>query len=262
MESNPQLNQYQEERNQLLITIRELLENDPRVKAAWLFGSLGRGDEDALSDIDLWVVVDDAYIEQVIAQPRQFTSQVGHPVLFFDAPQNAPEGGTYLMTCYDAPIAPHIVDWYWQPQSLAYIPDQVRLLFNKAGLERKDQSNNFPGRPADEEIIERPIYFISFFWMMLIITAIQACRSPRAEEMALLPHLVNQMVKARCFLCQEGVLNVPPHAMPGEKIRLLYQLANQMGTLMGRIAEQGEEVPALIIQGVYRYLKLVKSILK
>jgi hypothetical protein len=104
------------------------------VKASWLFGSLGRGDGDALSDFDLWVVVDDDRIEDIAAQPRLFSAQFDNPVLFLDAPQNAPEGGDCLMTCYDAPTAPHIVDCYWQPYSRAFVPGQVRLLFDRAGL--------------------------------------------------------------------------------------------------------------------------------
>ncbi len=127
MKPNLRLNAYLEERSRLLRTVQSLLENDPGVKAAWLAGSFGRGEEDALSDLDLWVVVDDSLIGKVIAQPRPYAAQVEAPILVVEAPQNAPVGGAYLMACYDAPTAPHIVDWYWQPRSLAYIPSQARL---------------------------------------------------------------------------------------------------------------------------------------
>ena len=112
MKSITLLDDYLEERNQLLRTITNLLERDPIVKAAWLAGSFGRGGEDALSDFDLWVIVDDDQFHKIITQPHQYTSKIGNPVLFLEAPQNAPEGGAYLMTCYDAPVAPHIIDWY------------------------------------------------------------------------------------------------------------------------------------------------------
>ena len=87
-----------------------LLESGPHVNAARLFGSLGRGDGDALRDIDLWIVVDDDHIHRIISQPPEYSSQIGVPIFFLEAPQNAPEGGAYLMACVDAPIAPHIVD--------------------------------------------------------------------------------------------------------------------------------------------------------
>ena len=265
MKSAALLDHYLEERNQLLKTISELLERDPRVKAAWLFGSMGRGDEDALSDIDLWVIVDDDQIANVIAHSHQFASQIGDPVLLLEVLRNAPEGGAYMMACYDAPVAPHIVDWYWQPQSLAYISGQVRLLFDKVGLIHKDQPIQFPGRPANEENPELPIQFISFFWMMLMIAAKYVCRFPWEEEMELLPLLVDPMVKAQHFIGQDSILslqNLPHHQLPGEKLQLLHTLADQMCKIMAAISEQGEAVPSLITPGVYRYLKLIDLILE
>ena len=256
------LDDYREERSQLLRTISEKLEKDPTVKAAWLFGSLGRGDEDALSDLDLWVVVDDAHIDPIRADPRQVTSQMGHPILFLEAPQNAPFAGAYLMTCYDAPVAPHIVDWYWQPQSHAFIPAQVRLLFDRADLPHNDQPIRLADPPPDNEIVERPMHIISFFWMMLMINAKRAWRDPLAPEMALLPYLIDPMTKIQQILSQSDPLridNLPPHSLPGEKIQLLYTLANQMREWMAALVERGEQVPDLIAPGAYRYLEFVSK---
>jgi hypothetical protein len=202
------LERYGEERDQLLRLISDLLIKDPSVQAAWLFGSLGRGEEDALSDLDLWVVLDEARIAEVTARPLAYSSRAGTPVLYLEAPQNAPEDGAYLMACYDAPVAPHIVDWYWQPRSLAHIPSQERLLFDRAGLPRQDQPVRFPGLPANKGIIERPIHFISFFWMMLMITTKHAFRSPRAEQMELLPLLLDPIGKAQHLLGRNGSLHL------------------------------------------------------
>lgn len=264
MKSIALLEPYLEERNQLLRTISELLERDPGVKAAWLSGSIGREVEDALSDIDLWVIIYDEPIREIITQPRQVASQISTPVLFLEAPQNAPEGGAYLMTCYDAPVAPHIVDWYWQPQSLAYISSGVRLLFDRVGLIHKDQPIQFQDRPEIMGILERPIHFISFFWMMLMVTAKKAFRSPWAERMDLSP-LLDSIGKAQHFLGQDSFLlsrDIPPHQLPREKMQLLYKLADRMSELMEIIAKHGEEVPDLIKPGAYRYLNLIESIIE
>lgn len=264
MKSTTLLGHYFEERNYLLRTISEFLEKDPRIKAAWLFGSMGMGDEDSLSDIDLWIVVEDDHISNIIDQARQYSSRIGSPVLFLEAPQNGPESGTYLMTCYDAPVAPHIVDWYWQPQSLAYIFSQVRLLFDRVGLVHKDQPIQFSGRPASKEILEQPIHFISFFWMMLMITAKKAYRNPWEEKMELLPILMDSIVKAQQFLGWDVALqsvDIPPHQRPNEKVQLLYKLADQMSEMMAIIAEHGEDVPDMIKPGAYRYLKMIDSII-
>ncbi len=46
---------YEAERAALLETIVQHARADARVVAGWLFGSLGRGDGDALSDLDVWL---------------------------------------------------------------------------------------------------------------------------------------------------------------------------------------------------------------
>jgi predicted nucleotidyltransferase len=258
------LERYGEERSQLLHLITDLLEKDTGVKAAWLFGSTGRGDDDELSDLDLWVVLDEHLLNHIIVQPRAYISQFGALSLYLEAPQNAPEGGAYAMACYDAPVAPHIVDWYWQPQSKAYIPGQVRILFDRVGLPRTDRPVQFPGRRGNKETLERPIHFISFFWMMLMITAKHAYRAPWAEQMELLPYLLDPIAKAQHLLGHESVLlppNLPSHPSPGDKVQILYQLADQMNEMMASLSNQGVEVPALITSGAYRYLNMIGALI-
>src|SRR3989442_185935 len=91
---------HRAERDALLQRATDLLRDDPRVVAAWLFGSLGRGHEDDLSDLDLWVVVGDEWIDTFIGERRPYASQLGPPLLLVEAPQNAPAGGAYLMAVY------------------------------------------------------------------------------------------------------------------------------------------------------------------
>jgi hypothetical protein len=166
------------------------------------------------------------------------------------------------MACYDAPIAPHIVDWYWQPQSQAFIPAQVRLLFDRAALPHKDLPIRFADPPPDQQVIERPDHTIRFLCLMLMITAKHACRSPWAHEMALLPYLIEPFTKIQQFLAQEPILRadaLPPHSLPGEKLQLLTILADQMSQMMTALAERGEVLPPLITQGVCRYLELISK---
>ncbi|MGE5224540.1 MAG: hypothetical protein ACM3PY_19065, partial [Omnitrophica WOR_2 bacterium] len=162
--------------------------------------------------------------------------------------------------CYDAPIAPHLVDWYWQPQSLAYTPPQVRLIFDRAGLSKKDQPIQFPGRPAAAEITERPDHFVSYFWMMHMISAKHAFRSPWSEQMEFLPQLTQSMVQAQKYLDQEEIplLRNPPFSRsPGEKLLLLNQFAGEMRKIMAVLSERGEDVPVIVTPGIDRYLNLV-----
>src|SRR5437588_6286399 len=83
------------EREALLQRVVALLKADERVCAAWLFGSLGRGTADDLSDLDLWVVVADERIKEIVAAQRDYVARLGEPLLIEEAPQNAPVGGSY-----------------------------------------------------------------------------------------------------------------------------------------------------------------------
>ena len=62
------------EREALLARITESLEADGRIAAAWLFGSMGRGETDDLSDLDLRVVAYDEHIESICASRQVYTA--------------------------------------------------------------------------------------------------------------------------------------------------------------------------------------------
>ena len=134
MHLTPTLLKFQAESERFLESAVTVLKQDERVQAGWVFGSLGRGDADALSDIDLIVVGQDDFLRDVIAERYDFAQQVGKPLFFLKSPRNVPPGGAYLMVCYDAPMAPHILDIYWQDRRpLAWDASQLRLLFERNG---------------------------------------------------------------------------------------------------------------------------------
>ncbi|MDQ4099179.1 MAG: nucleotidyltransferase domain-containing protein, partial [Chloroflexota bacterium] len=124
------LQQRQRERDALLCRIEAALRADERVVAAWLAGSLGRGDADALSDIDLWIVADDA-MSAIGAGPRRFVSDIVAPCLVIDVPRNAPPNGAYLFTHIPGDTGAHQVDWYWQTASNAARSATTKLLFER-----------------------------------------------------------------------------------------------------------------------------------
>lgn len=258
---------YLDERNALLQKITSLLESDSRVGAAWLFGSLGRGDADALSDLDLCVVVSDDAIQSVVAERRQYVTRVGEPVLILEAPQNAPVGGAYLMAAYDAPAGPHIVDWYWQPRSSAFIPPQTQLLFDRVGLAAGDAPMSFVGGRPDPVLESQPIHFISFFWMMWLVTAKHIARAPYAETIPLLFYVLDPFCKTQRFL---GLPEDPRYLSdvlpslptPREKLDTLRRLADEMVGLMKQVVATGQAVPEAIVPGAYRYLALIDTVIK
>ncbi len=132
------LSNLRAQRENTIERLTALLLTDERCVAAWLFGSIGRGDGDDLSDIDVWIVVRDADCESVVADRRSFVTQIGEPILTLEAPQNAPPYGGYLLAQYADEAGLQQIDWYWQPQWSAKIPSKVRLLFDRANLPIQD----------------------------------------------------------------------------------------------------------------------------
>jgi hypothetical protein len=64
------------------------LRGDERVAAAWLFGSLARGDTDELSDVDLFVVFDDENANQ-LDRVDVWLGRLGEPCRWREDPYNA-----------------------------------------------------------------------------------------------------------------------------------------------------------------------------
>ena len=196
----PAWNTYRDERNELLKRSVERLTDDRRVAAAWLFGSLGRGDADQLSDIDVWVVIEDKHTAAFVAQPAANIELEGPPLFVVEAPQNAPRGGAYLMACYDAPTAPHLVDWYWQPLSEAAVPLEARTLFDWAGLPHSDEKTA-PGQGMSPKRsrTDAANLAIRFFWAMLMIADRMTALLPEAATRgALIPQAAE--LSARRYL--------------------------------------------------------------
>ncbi len=116
------------DRSQLLAQIQKWLAGEPRACNAWLKGSGGRGQMDALSDLDVVVVVRDTDLNAIAGDPARPTgyhevlgsargrsvAAVADVLLLLEAPQNAPEGGKALTSFYAMPAGPQQVDWEWQ----------------------------------------------------------------------------------------------------------------------------------------------------
>lgn len=107
------------------------LEADPRVSALWLAGSLGRGEADDLSDVDLVVVLANAsYARTLVVERLTFVECFGEVALVLDSPQNAHPDGAQVNVLYDSFPLPTYVDWNFLPQ-IADRPDDVTVLFER-----------------------------------------------------------------------------------------------------------------------------------
>lgn len=84
-----------------------------RAGAVWLAGSLGRGEGDPWSDVDLLVVAGDL--------------PLGDAILTLEVPHNGPADGRYVGAMYDIGPLPLWVDWYSWPAILPAPRDAVLL---------------------------------------------------------------------------------------------------------------------------------------
>ena len=91
--------------------LRAGLGANDRVEAVWAHGSLGRGDEDALSDIDLIVVTAEGAEASFVRTLSEVVARFGPVALANPMPVNAPKGGYLLSVLYDLEPLPITCDW-------------------------------------------------------------------------------------------------------------------------------------------------------
>lgn len=249
---------YAKETAVLLQTLHQTLENDERIVAAWLFGSKGRGGSDALSDLDLWLIMADGAFEELVADKLAFVSDLGELVFHLEAPQNAPVGGAYLAVQFDAPTAPHHVDFYWQPQAIAVRPPETTLLFDKVGIERVDTAVPNIGGQTPAELDNDPMHYIRYFWMMVMVSAKQSWRQPELEEIPYLPYFLPTLHMAqRLANLPEMEMETAVPRTKAAKLEKLYQIADAMKRTMQVLENRGTAVPHNVVPGIYRFLEMV-----
>jgi predicted nucleotidyltransferase len=113
----------------------ERLEAHREVSAAGFVGSLGRGDADDWSDIDLLVVVPDGRVDHYAdAAQLPVSEQVTWSI---DARHNAPRGAGAVGVDYVIDGLPLHVDWYIYPRAQAVWVADAKVIFDRDGLPRK-----------------------------------------------------------------------------------------------------------------------------
>lgn len=127
-----QLAAHGEARGRWLAETTDALEQDPRIEAAILYGSFGRGDVDVWSDIDLLVFVTDIAIDDFVADRMNFPEQFGAVVYRLDSTWNAPVDGAQVNALYDLDSGlPLYVDWNFWPCSRSGLPADTRAVFSR-----------------------------------------------------------------------------------------------------------------------------------
>ena len=262
------------ERSHLLGRIVEDLRNDQRVCAAWLSGSVSRGDHDELSDLDLSVVVTDESANDFVQNRRAHAARPARPVLVMDNMANAPPGGAYLLVLYAGEIGPQHVDWFWQPKSKSRIPDDEKVLFDRVGLpvasgvEWRREAHRPPGPPLDDvPRVEVLTHKITFFWAMSLIVAKSIARRDSGTVAGMTSKIAQTLTEAAQLL--NSNLSLPGRdaaqcsaiesAAPIGQFELLYGLARDATRMHEELVEQGAAIPSEAIRHIYRFFELTQS---
>jgi predicted nucleotidyltransferase len=74
------LREHRGDRDALLASLTATLQRDPCVRAAWLWGSFGRGAADDLSDLDPWIIVSDGAVGAMGPSLRLYAQRTGNVI--------------------------------------------------------------------------------------------------------------------------------------------------------------------------------------
>ncbi len=271
-----QLAQRHAARAQQLAQAIALIENDPCIVAAWLFGSGCRDDADAFSDIDLWTVVDDGQLSELLVARHHYVTALGQPLLVLDVPGNAPVGGGYLMLQYPGCVGPLQVDWYWQPQSQAAIPDDAKVLFDRVGLPRAVGAKTIdvcylsrgiqPPAPATVPTPAQQLrYELTFYWCMSLIAAKYVARRAPQAATKLLSYAAQKFDKAQAILPQREPINFTQNIPTTTALSFpaamstLRQLHGAAAELLPPLAALGGAMPAELLSAINQFYDLVEA---
>ena len=116
-------------RDRLLDQVLGLLEADPAVTGVALVGSLGRGEEDNWSDIDLFILASDQFIRQFMNEPA--ASRWARADLLSDGRHNSPAGAMSLGTTHIRSGLPLWVDLHVHPADRTPWPMDSRVVFER-----------------------------------------------------------------------------------------------------------------------------------
>jgi hypothetical protein len=116
-------------RDRLFDQVLGLLEADPAVAGAALVGSLGRGEGDNWSDIDLLILASDQFIRQFMNDPA--ASPWARADQLSDGRHNSPAGATSLGTTHLRSGLPLRVDLHVHPADRTPWPTDGRVVFER-----------------------------------------------------------------------------------------------------------------------------------
>lgn len=262
------------ERSNLLKLIVECLIAERSVRAAWLSGSVSRGSDDALSDLDVHIVIDDRAMDQAIDNRKLHAADPARPILLMDNFRNAPIGGAYLLALYKGEFGPQHVDWFWQPESKSRLPDDEKILFDRAGLPKipgaqwRREAHISPSGPEDIHGHDLLTHKMEFFWAMSLIVAKYIARrnggivermtsviARTLDEIAILNDAESEQLRIRESL--PSGLGTTSSRVQFDVLRNLSQIAETLGR---QDSVRGAAISSEAIRQIYRFFCFTEAL--
>ena len=264
------------ERAALLRRVEQVIRRDCRVRAAWILGSVARGEDDALSDLDLFIVVADDSIAQFIDNRRVHAAEPARSLLLLDNLANAPAGGAYLLAMYEGKAGPQNIDWFWQAESMACRQDDGKILFDRAGLSAAPGARRgiTVDQPTDPPLGPNPsptdllTHKIAFFWAMSFVVAKYIARRDSESVARMTVVLTRTLTEAAAMCDSRGALSAGYESMAAgleaatatTQLQVLRELARHAEALGGQAAARGVVLPSEAITQVYRFFELAEAL--
>ncbi|MCW3054855.1 MAG: hypothetical protein JWN14_4025 [Chthonomonadales bacterium] len=260
------LREHGEDRDLLLASLTVALQKDPRVRAAWLWGSFGRGEEDDLSDLDPWIIVADEFVGEMGGGLKHYAEQTGNFITGGEAPHNGPPGGGFFSSLHAGRHGLLHLDCYWQPQSaVSTIPERAVLFDRLSEPMTPPTSPPLPPETSalteDQERIEDGI---GFAWLMFSIAAKTLARHSDSD-MSLMMYPRPGLEAAALLLGLEDYLQPSDWTVPErplEKLELLRCLAGKTARLTELANTRGLTLSPLNAVCLSHYLEMVQGILE
>jgi hypothetical protein len=169
-DSSAELQVYGHARDEQFNALVTRLEADERIRAAWLSGAHGRGEDDEWSDFDFHVAVRDGDMQSVLGEPMSLFRLAGRVLLVQgNFPSDSMPDGRFWLVVYAGPWA---IDWNIGPASAAVRPRASRVLFEKEMVRLASD----PAPLTRLETQEQAQKALEFFWAMAPIAVKYAGR--------------------------------------------------------------------------------------
>lgn len=219
---------------------------DDRVVAAWLWGSGGRGTDDALSDWDLFIATAGTASMDLLGGADWF-SRFGTVAWVRENEYNAPADGRCFSVGYPVAFEPLAIDCYLQPASAAIIGTDTRVLLEKTPVPRAEQETfalfpnvasqtpyALPTDPA-QRLGER----LAWFWFMFSPLAKWLARRDDRRVNDQLPGMHDVLTEAAHFV-DDTIPALPGDAEPVSQVRWL---ADHMTKIQPALSARHVRIP-------------------